>query len=109
MVSVLRECLGALLERILEKEEERKKLREKQETELERLWIMVSELRKDHELQMKLLRAELQRQPAPFDEVKNCFLCLEVLVNFFKGWCLLCLSDFSRLCAMYVHLKLYCH
>ena len=77
MVSVLRECLGALLERILEKEEERKKLREKQETELERLWIMVSELRKDHELQMKLLRAELQRQPAPFDEVKNCFLCLE--------------------------------
>ena len=69
----------SVLERILEKEEEQKKLREKQETLLERLWMMmmVSDLRKDHELQIKSLRAELQRQPAPFDEVKKSFLCLE--------------------------------
>ena len=69
--SVLRESLAALLELIFEKEKEQRKLREKQEAGLERLWILMSELRKDHEHQMKSLRAELQRQPAPFDEVKK--------------------------------------
>lgn len=53
----------------LEWDSEQKKLREEQAAEMESLRVMVSELKKDHKLQLQSLRKELQRQAVPFNQV----------------------------------------